>query len=323
MVFDIRKFSIQDGPGIRTTVFLKGCPLDCWWCHNPESQSPLPERMQRSSRCQACGACVAACPAGAVSMTPQGPFTDDQTCDLCGQCVQSCYAEAREIIGRSMTAVEVMQSIRTDVTFFDESHGGVTFSGGEPLLQPRFLLEMLRMCRAEEIHTAVDTSGYAPWQAIEPLLPYTNLFLYDLKSMDDANHRKVTGVSNSLILQNLQRLAQAGAAIILRLPLVPGINDDSANLAAAAELAAGLPTMQYVDLLPYHSSAASKYEGLKRPYRLPGVQSPTAEQMEAAAGLFRSYGLSVHIPASSGSPTPDPSSRPYPTAGQLISGELR
>ena len=256
-------------------------------------------------------------------MTPQGPLTDDRACDLCGECVESCYAEAREIIGRSMTAVEVMHSIRTDVTFFDESQGGVTFSGGEPLLQPRFLLEMLQMCRAEEIHTAVDTSGYATWQVFEDLLPYTNLFLYDLKSMDETKHRKVTGVSNRLILKNLQRLAQAGAAIILRLPVVPGINDDPANLAAAAELAAGLPSLQYVDLLPYHNSAAGKYEGLRRPYRLPGVQSPTAEQMEAAAGVFRSYGLSVHVPASSGSPTPDPSSKTYPNAGQPISGEVR
>ena len=188
-----------------------------------------------------------------------------------------------------------MRSIRSDVTFFDESRGGVTFSGGEPLLQPDFLFSLLNLCRAEEIHTALDTSGYAPWAVIERVLPHVNLFLYDLKSMDDAVHRRYTGVSNRLILENLARLSALGAGIILRLPLVPGINDAPANLEAAARMAAALPALLHVDLLPYHSSAVSKYDGLKLAYRLPGVPSPTPQQMETAAQIFRSFGLAVHI----------------------------
>jgi pyruvate formate lyase activating enzyme len=294
IVFDIRKFSTQDGPGIRTTVFLKGCPLDCWWCHNPESQSRSVGRMQRLSRCQSCGACAEACPENAVTMTTQGPQTDETLCTLCGICTQSCYSEAREIIGHEMSVSAAMQSIRSDVTFYDESHGGVTFSGGEPLLQPEFLLALLQACRAEDIHTALDTSGYAPWQVIQRVLPYVNLFLYDLKTMDEASHRKYTGVSNRLIVQNLEHLSAEGAPIVLRLPLVPGINDDLDNLNAVARLAAGMPSLKHIDLLPYHSSAAGKYEGLKMTYRLPGVLSPTVQQMESAADIFRSYGLTVH-----------------------------
>jgi len=237
-------------------------------------------------------------------MTPLGPQTDETRCTLCGICADNCFNDAREIVGREMTLAEVMRSIRSDVTFFDESHGGVTFSGGEPLLQPEFLLALLKQCRLEDIHTALDTSGYASWQAFERVLPHVNLFLYDLKTMDDTLHRKYTGVSNRLILQNLQRLSAAGAAVILRLPLVPGVNDHPADLVAAAQLAAMLPSLQHVDLLPYHSSAAGKYEGLKLAYRLPGVPSPTAAQMESAAKIFRSYGLTVHI-ATLASPAAD------------------
>jgi pyruvate formate lyase activating enzyme len=295
MIFDIRKFSIQDGPGIRTTVFFKGCPLDCWWCHNPESQSPDIGRMVRLSRCQRCGACAEACPENAIRMAAEGPVTDALRCTLCGRCSAACFTDARELTGRRVGVAEIMAQIRSDIPFYDESQGGVTFSGGEPLLQPDFLLALLQACRAEEIHTAVDTSGHTPWSVIERIIPYVNLFLYDLKAVDDGVHQGYTGVSNRLILENLQRIAALGSPIILRMPLVPGINDDPAGLDEAARLAVSLPSLDHIDLLPYHNSAAAKYEGLGMPYRLPQVQSPHPEYLAEIAARLQAYGLTVHI----------------------------
>jgi pyruvate formate lyase activating enzyme len=294
-VFDIRKYSVHDGPGIRTTVFLKGCPLDCWWCHNPESQSILPEPMLRPNLCIACDVCLAVCPQGAIRRDGDRLIWERELCDSCGECAEVCLAGAREMAGQAMTVSEVLAEIERDRLFYEESGGGVTFSGGEPLLQWRFLVELLRACREQDLHTALDTSGFAAWDVFEQVLPYTDLVLYDLKHTDPEQHRKVTGAPLAPILRNLERLSERGIPIWLRLPWVPGINDDRDHLRRVGELASRLPGIRQVSLLAYHPTAASKYERLGRPYRLPGTPAPADEQVEAAAAILRGYGLAVNI----------------------------
>jgi len=320
-VFDIRKYSIHDGPGIRTVVFLKGCPLRCWWCHNPESQSPEPELIVRENRCIRCGACVEACPEDAITWGPigtrtsadergfsdsssnggrpdiddrrDGPITDRDRCERCGTCVDACFADARELIGREMTVADVMTEIEKDVAFYDESGGGVTLSGGEPLSQREFTLALLRACKAREIHTALDTCGFAAWSVLEDIRPYVDLFLYDLKLLDDTRHREVTGVPVGPILGNLRALSERGHAIRLRVPVIPGINDDDDSLRQIAAFAASLPRLDGIDLLPYHATAADKYSRMNRPYRLAGARPLSEERMTEIAGIAQRYGLGV------------------------------
>ena len=265
MIFDIKKFSIHDGPGIRTTVFFKGCPLSCWWCHNPESQALEPEMMFRENRCIRCEACRVVCEHEAISWDDDVISTDVGKCMLCGDCVEVCYAEAREMIGREMTVAQVMAEIERDIAFYDESGGGVTFSGGEPLWQRDFLADLLRACQEKDIHTAVDTCGFATWETVDSIREYADLFLYDLKLMDDARHQKFTAVSNELILSNLRALAEQGENIILRVPIIPGINDDDENIRQLGAFAATLPNVNQMSLLPYHPTAVEKYRLLRRP----------------------------------------------------------
>ncbi len=294
-VFDIRRFSIHDGPGLRTTVFFKGCPLRCYWCHNPESQHHRRELMYWPERCIQCQACVAACPNGAIAWDGAQPVTDAAKCDLAGACTQACYAEARQIAGRTMGVAQVMAELTRDQSFYETSNGGVTFSGGEPLLQPAFLLGLLQACRAAEIHTALDTCGFAPWETIDRIRPFVDLFLYDIKLMDPVRHRKYTLVFNPRILDNLRQLAQLGHKIIVRVPIIPGINDDERNLHQTAAFAMGLGGLGRVDLLPYHAAATGKYERLHRKYRLPRLKTPSDERMGEIARLFEGYGLRVQI----------------------------
>ena len=293
IVFDIKKFSIHDGPGIRTTVFFKGCPLSCWWCHNPESQASEPELVFRESRCIRCGACLEVCTQGAISWDGDVVSTDGERCTLCGDCVQVCYAEAREIAGQEMTAAQVMTEIERDIPFYDESDGGVTFSGGEPLLQRDFLLALLRACKEKEIHTALDTCGFATWETLDSIRKHVDLFLYDLKLMDDAKHRKFTGVSNKLILANLQALSLRGHDIILRVPIIPGINNDNENIRQIGTFAAALPHLNQVDILPYHHAAVEKYRRLKKVYGLPETHPPSDERMAKIAQILEEFGLQV------------------------------
>jgi len=295
IVFDIKKFSIHDGPGIRTTVFFKGCPLSCWWCHNPESQAPEPELVFRESRCIRCGTCEVVCAQGAISWDGDVVSTDGEKCTLCGDCVEVCYAEAREIAGQEMTVAQVMAEIERDIPFYDESGGGVTFSGGEPLFQLDFLFALLRACKEKEIHTALDTCGFAPWETLDDYREYVDLFLYDLKLIDDAQHRKFTGVSNELILRNLQMLSERGHNIFLRVPIVPGINDDDENIRQTGAFAAALPHLNRVDILPYHPAAVEKYKRLNKIYGLPETRPLSDERIVEIAQILEGFGLQVKI----------------------------
>jgi pyruvate formate lyase activating enzyme len=294
IVFDIRKFSIHDGPGIRTTVFLKGCPLQCAWCHNPESQSAEPELIMRPGRCLRCGACVEACPEDAIKLETGGPSTDLSRCERCGLCVDACFTGARELAGRELSVAQVMEVIGRDRPFYDESGGGATFSGGEPLLQPEFLEELLNSCRAQEIHTALDTCGYAPWVVLDRIHDYVDLFLYDIKTLDDDQHRALTGVSNRVILENLWALSERGHKIIVRVPLIPGINDGDDNIRRTGALAASLPTPAQVELLPYHRIGVEKYGHTARQYALANVHPPSLERMaEISRVLKDEFGLHI------------------------------
>lgn len=298
LIFNLQRYSLQDGPGIRTTAFLKGCPLHCWWCHNPESQSPEPELALQESRCTRCGECRTVCPQNASSDASSGngrELEGTAPCIRCGACVAACPSEARQMIGRRMGVDEVLAEILKDRIFYDDSGGGATFSGGEPLLQPRFLVELLAACRARGIHTAVDTCGYAPEEELLAIAPLTDLFLYDLKAIDDARHREFTGVSNALILKNLKALGRVHRNIWLRMPLVPGFNDDAEGLEAAARLAAAIPGVRQLNLLPYHKAGARKWQALGKPRELPDVASPSAEALEQAAERLRSFGVNVQI----------------------------
>jgi len=298
-IFDIRKFSVHDGPGIRTTVFLKGCPLSCAWCHNPESQSFQPEIMYWEQRCVHCGKCIAICTTGAiVAEEVEGNIRflyNRNRCTNCGDCVACCPAEARTQVGRLATVDSIIEEIERDRIFYDESGGGVTFSGGEPLLQVNFLKAMLEECRQIDLHTAVDTSGYVPWKSFESILPFTDLFLYDIKIMDGELHRRFTGASNSLILSNLEALSHRNVPIILRVPVIPGINDGEENLLPLARLAGSLPNLSRVDLLPYHPSALGKYDRLDLNYSLHATRTPTTEHMQEIARFLEPYHLNVHI----------------------------
>jgi len=293
ILFDFKKFSLHDGPGIRTTVFLKGCPLRCAWCHNPESISPAVELHYWPERCILCGECVEACPEKALSLTDHTLLKDRARCARCGRCAAACPAEAWQQIGREMSLAEVMAEIEKDLPFYDESGGGVTFSGGEPLLQPDFLAEALRACKAIGLHTAVDTSGHTGWKNLARVLPDADLFLYDLKLIDGARHRQFTGVPNDMILKNLRDLAAAGSQIIIRIPIIPGITDDRANLEGTARFLRELDSIHRVDLLPYHRIAAGKYARMGLSYSLPDTAPPSAERMGEIQELFQSYGFSV------------------------------
>ena len=295
ILFDIRRYSLHDGPGIRTAVFFKGCPLRCAWCHNPESQRQPPELILRPKFCIACAGCVSACPQNAIHQDGERLWTERLLCQDCGACVEACYAEARQLVGRRWTLDEVLAVLERDAAFYARSGGGVTFTGGEPLAQPGFLAALLAAARRLGLHTAVETSGYARWETVERLRPDVDLFLYDLKLIDERRHRQWTGVSNRRILDNLQRLSQAGAGLVVRIPLVPGANADAENLAATAAFLAGLPNLLRVDVLPYHPSAEAKYAGLGRDYALAGLGTPPADALESAAAALQRFGLPTTI----------------------------
>lgn len=295
IIFDIKKFSIHDGPGIRTTVFLKGCPLSCWWCHNPESHRISREKLHAVSRCIGCGECLAICPENAISQRQIGLYTDPEKCLGCGDCSDVCVAGASETAGREMTVNQVMAEIEKDTVFYDESFGGVTISGGEPLAQPDFLFALLKACGDSQIHTVLDTCGFSTWKVLDRIRRHVDVFLFDLKLMDDEKHRMVTGVSNRTILKNLAALSANGQQIRIRLPIIPGITDNEDNISAIGVFVAALPSFPQIDLLPYHHSAVAKYERLGKNYRLRDTRPPAEDSMARLADLLRRLGLAVNV----------------------------
>ena len=294
VVFNIQRFSTHDGPGIRTTVFIKGCPLGCWWCSNPESQNPEPQLMVRDVKCVSCGACAVVCPAEAVSFTPErARVIDWSRCIQCLDCAEACLYEALCVSGEIMSVDEAAQEVLSDRVFYENSGGGATISGGEPLGQPEFLEELLRVLKAEGIHVALDTTGLAPWKHYQRILPLVDLVLFDLKHPDPDQHKKYTGADNRLILENGRKIAER-ARTWLRIPLIPGINDSVEHLEMAARIAIEWG-VEKVSLLPYHQGGESKASQIGAPYLLSDLKACTEEDLEAAAGIFIRAGVTVSI----------------------------
>ncbi|MBJ6799166.1 glycyl-radical enzyme activating protein [Geomonas propionica] len=288
IVFNVQRYSLHDGPGIRTTVFLKGCPAHCWWCHNPESQSPTPQTAWSQNRCISCDACLLACHEG---LQPR------EACLVCGACAEACPTGARELLGTQTTADQVLQDILKDRMFFEDSGGGVTFSGGEPLCQPAFLKDLLTACRSHGIHTAVDTAALCAPETLLDIAPLVDLFLFDLKCADDALHSTGTGLGNGRILDNLAQLGRVHRNIWIRIPVIPGFNDNAGEMEALANLAARAAGVRQVWLLPYHGSWAAKPSrlGLAPSAEALATTTPSPQTMEDFARLFTARGLDTQI----------------------------
>lgn len=296
VIFNIQPYSIHDGPGIRTTVFLKGCPLRCVWCQNPESQAWLPQIFFDIEKCRGCGKCVQSCPEGAIEIYEGRSRTNRKICKGTGKCAQVCPNEARNLMGRSVTAGEVFGEIAGDKIFYEGSGGGVTLGGGEPLASPEFTVSLLRLCKNAGIHTALDTCGYAKWETITRVLSYVDMVLYDLKHMDPVAHKECTGVSNDLILDNARRIHhELSVPILVRVPVIPGYNDSFENIQATARFVAmELGTSTNVHLLPYHRLGEVKYTRLEKPGNPISIEPPGKQQISEIKLVFETFGLIVH-----------------------------
>lgn len=307
--YDIQGFSVQDGPGIRTTVFLKGCPLRCPWCHSPESQEFQTELNWMSIRClgmDLCDRCLNICPHNAITRGPvltsaSGnnivyPIIDKSKCDECGACAKACKADALYMCGTDQTVDEIMHRILRDKPFFDESCGGVTISGGECLCQPEFTIELLKRSKDNGIHTAVDTTGFVKWEVIEKVLPYTDVFLYDLKCMDSGLHDQIIGVPNELILENAKKIAQNGGRLWIRIPIIPLLNDSAEHFEKYCAFLSDIKdAIDIVQLLPYHKMGVSKHDRLLKNEKVFIAEPPSDALMQARQDQLESCGLNVRI----------------------------
>jgi pyruvate formate lyase activating enzyme len=294
-IFNIERFAIRDGPGIRTTVFFEGCPLGCLWCANPESMNPTPQLFYLERLCQRCYRCVEACPNKANTINPEGAIEINRAlCKNCGKCVEICPNKAREMSGRLMTVEEVLEEVKKDTLFYQNSAGGVTFSGGEPTQQPEFLWRLSKQCQDSGIHTALDTCGLVKPEILKRVLEYTGLVLYDIKHMDPLKHKEFTGVDNRLILENARMIARTGKPMIIRVPLIPGHNDSRENVKALAQFMNEL-RLTRIDLLPYHTLGKEKYRRLGMEYKLSELKPYAGDEVAKIKAELESYGLQVGV----------------------------
>jgi len=293
LIFDIQRYSIHDGPGIRTLVFTKGCPLSCIWCCNPESQSPSQEIMVTPNKCIGCKRCIEVCPTGAAEK--KDPLEARELCIVCGSCVKACPSTARQLVGRYMSLEEVMEEVEKDFPFYQRSGGGMTVTGGEPLMQADFVRMLLKSCQEKGIHTAIETCGYAEWEDFKNVLEYVDLTLYDIKYMNSEKHRELMGVGNELILQNAKKVAKLGKDMVIRVPVIPDCNDSLENMEAIAKFARTLEGVEEIHLLPYHRLGESKYDRLGKSYKLKGVKPLDKESLSKQKKIIESYQLKVQV----------------------------
>ncbi|MHC1785240.1 MAG: glycyl-radical enzyme activating protein [Anaerolineaceae bacterium] len=294
IVFDIQRYSLHDGPGLRTNVFLKGCGLNCRWCSNPESKQSQPEIAFFDRTCFMCGDCVPVCSEAAIISENQHITWNRLKCNQCGRCTEVCSAHSFSLIGKTMTAGAVVAEVLRDVAFYG-GHGGLTLTGGEPTLQPEFAEAVLRLSKAEGVNTAIETCGAVHWKNIERLLPYLDLVLFDLKHVNPVAHHQFTGATNMGILNNLRRTAQSGANLIVRVPLIPGFNVGRESLIAIAEFVQSLQVVREIHLLTYHTLGRAKYRALGLPYQMEQYPSIKDEEAEAWASIFREHGFAVMV----------------------------
>lgn len=296
LIFDIKKYAINDGPGIRLTVFFKGCNLSCQWCHNPESMSPKVQKMYNVSKCIGALKCIEHCPNDALELTSEGILTNYDACSLCGKCAEVCPTKAFELLGSNITISDLMKEIDNEAVFFDQSGGGVTFSGGEPLMHADYLLEALKACGKRYYHRVVDTTAFASMKTLLEVAEHTELFLIDLKVMDSKKHKEFTGVSNKKILANIQEIAKTSCDIIFRIPLIKGVNTSKENIVKTATFIKSLAgDRTIINLLPYHSIAENKHIKLGAPNKFNSFDAPSEKEISEIISVFKSYGVTATV----------------------------
>lgn len=296
IICQIQRFALNDGPGIRTLVFLKGCPMRCKWCSNPETQHLQPELYHYSHKCVFCGKCAEVCPNKAITFDPTEPkiSTNRDKCSACGKCVEVCSEKARNIVGVEMSTEQVIEEIKKDIPFYIRQGGGVTLSGGEPFVQYKFAKDILKRCQEEYINTAIETTAHIPWKTLSQFLKYLDHVLVDIKHMDPIKHQEFTGVRNNLILENIARLDEINFDYIIRIPIIPKINDDKANIEKLISYITSLKNLKEVHLLPYHTLGKSKYRYLERTYELPDLVL-NRNDVKNIANVIELYGVHVII----------------------------